>query len=55
MALKDINIFDRYMQTQELQQDQNQAMSEQFAMTPAQATYMGSFMIPGSSVPVCRL
>ena len=51
MALKDINIFDRYMQTQELQQDQNQAMSEQFAMTPAQATYMGSFMIPGSSVP----
>ena len=51
MALKDINIFDRYMQTQELQQDQNQAMSDQFAMTPAQATYMGSFMIPGSSVP----
>lgn len=51
MALKDINIFDRYMQTQELQQDQNQAMSEQFSMTPAQATYMGSFMIPGSSVP----
>ena len=51
MALKDINIFDRYLQTKQLQRDQDQAMSEQFAMTPAQATYMASFMVPGSSGP----
>jgi len=51
MALKDINIFDRYLQTKQLQQDQDQAMSEQFAMTPAQATYITSFMAPFSSVP----
>ena len=50
-TLDDINLFDRYLQTQQLQRDQDQAMSEQFATTPAQATYIASFMAPGSSIP----
>ena len=47
-TLDDINLFDRYLQTQQLQRDQDQAMSEQFATTPAQATYIAAMLAPGS-------
>jgi hypothetical protein len=51
MALEDIDIFDRYLQTQQLQQDQRQQVADTIAPTPAQATYIASFLAPGSSVP----
>ena len=51
MALKDIDIFDRYLQIKQLQQDQRQEVADAIAPTPAQATYMASFLTPGSSIP----
>ena len=51
MALNDIDIFDRYLQTQQLQQDQRQGVADAIAPTPAQSAYMASFLAPGSSIP----
>ena len=51
MAIKDIDIFDRYLQTQQLQQDQRQGVADAIAPTPAQSAYITSFMAPGSSIP----
>ena len=51
MALNDIDIFDRYLQTQQLQQDQRQGVADAIAPTPAQSAYITSFMAPGSSIP----
>ena len=51
MALEDIDIFGRYLQTKQLQQDQRQQVADTIAPTPAQATYMASFLAPGSSIP----
>ena len=51
MALEDIDIFDRFLQTKQLQQDQRQQVADTIAPTPAQATYIASFLAPGSSVP----
>ena len=51
MALEDIDIFDRFLQTKQLQQDQRQQVADTIAPTPAQATYIASLLAPGSSVP----
>jgi len=51
MALKDIDIFDRYLQIKKLQQDQRQEVADAIAPTPAQSAYITSFMAPGSSIP----
>jgi hypothetical protein len=51
MALEDIDIFDRFLQTKQLQQDQRQQVADTIAPTPAQATYIASFLAPGSSIP----
>jgi len=51
MALKDIDIFDRYLQIKQLQQDQRQEVADAIAPTPAQSAYIASFMAPGSSIP----
>ena len=51
MALKDIDIFDRYLQIKQLQQDQRQGVADAIAPTPAQSAYITSFMAPGSSIP----
>ena len=51
MALEDIDIFDRFLQTKQLQQDQRQQVADTIAPTPAQATYIASLLAPGSSIP----
>jgi hypothetical protein len=50
-TLDEINLFDRYLQAKNLQQDQRQEVADTIAPTPAQATYIASFMAPGSSIP----
>ena len=45
--LDKINIFDRMEQTRDLQRQQNQAMSDQFGVTPTQATYLAAQFAPG--------
>ena len=45
--LDKINIFDRMEQTRDLQRQQDQAMSDQFGVTPTQATYLAAQFAPG--------
>ena len=50
-TLDEINLFDRYLQAKNLQQDQRQEVADTIAPTPAQSAYIASFMAPGSSIP----
>jgi len=47
-TLDDINLFDRYLQAKNLQQDQRQEVADTIAPTPAQATYIAAMLAPGS-------
>jgi hypothetical protein len=47
-TLDEINLFDRYLQAKNLQQDQRQEVADTIAPTPAQATYIAAMLAPGS-------
>jgi hypothetical protein len=47
-TLDDINLFERYLQAKNLQQDQRQEVADTIAPTPAQATYIAAMLAPGS-------
>ena len=47
-TLDEINLFDRYLQAKNLQQDQRQEVADTIAPTPAQATYIAAMLTPGS-------
>ena len=48
--LDKINIFDRMEQTKDLQRQQDQAMSDQFGVTPTQASYLAAQFAPGMGI-----
>ena len=48
--LDKINIFDRMEQTRDLQRQQDQAMSDQFGVTPTQASYLAAQFAPGMGI-----
>jgi hypothetical protein len=54
-TLDDINLFERYLQAKNLQQDQRQEVADTIAPTPAQATYIAAMLwLPALGIPRCR-